>query len=468
MIVLTLSQICDHLREHSSCSQPYELDAIQLQGNNICIYQLSTDSRHVSKHCMFVALKGDNFDGHEFAQVAVENGAVALLVEKRVPIDVPQIVVPDTQRAMGEIGAFVRDFVAPTCIAITGSNGKTSVKEMVATILSQDHSVRYTAGNFNNEIGVPLTLLRLEMGDEYGVFELGANHKGEIDYTSGLVKPSIAMVNNVSSAHLEGFGSLAGVAAAKAEIFNHLDDDGVAIINADDEFAQVMYKASAGHEQLTFGVERSADVMARELVSDPQGCYRFELHYNDQACDISMPLAGRHQVSNALGASAICLALGLSLNEIKVGLQLLSPVKGRMQPKMLGRVRVIDDSYNANPSSVTAAINWLKEIGGNTCLILGDLAELGDNARTLHAEIGQLAKDSGINNVFCFGELTQETSREFGSQHSTDIHQLSKDLINYINKLPEEVTVLVKGSRSAKMERVVDALTVAYGRGEFV
>ncbi|MCL1123593.1 UDP-N-acetylmuramoyl-tripeptide--D-alanyl-D-alanine ligase [Shewanella surugensis] len=468
MIVLTLSQICQHLREHSSCSSPYELESIQLQGEDIYIYQLTIDSRHIPKHGMFVALKGEHFDGHEFAQAAVDNGAIALLVEKRLPINVPQIVVPDPQRAMGEIGAFVRDFVDPVSVAITGSNGKTSVKEMVATILSQHYSVRYTAGNFNNEIGVPLTLLRLEMGDEYGVFELGANHKGEIDYTSALVKPSIAMVNNVASAHLEGFGSLEGVAAAKAEIFNHLDDDGVAIINADDDFSEVMRQASNKHQQLTFGVNCSADVMAKKLVSDPLGCYRFELHYDGQVCEVSMPLTGQHQVSNALGASAICLALGVSLNDIKAGLHLLSPVKGRMQPKILGRVRVIDDSYNANPSSVAVAINWLKEIGGNTCLILGDLAELGDNARALHAELGQLAKQSGIHNVFCVGDLTQETSREFGSQHCTDIHQLSNYLINYINKLPDEVTVLVKGSRSAQMERVVEALTVAYGRGEFV
>ncbi|WP_299496533.1 UDP-N-acetylmuramoyl-tripeptide--D-alanyl-D-alanine ligase [uncultured Shewanella sp.] len=468
MIVLTLSQICEHLRESSHCSKPYELDAIQLQGSDIYIYQLTTDSRHIPKYGMFVALKGDNFDGHQFAQSAVDNGAVALLVEKRLPINVPQIVVPDTQTAMGEIAAFVREFVGPTSVAITGSNGKTSVKEMVATILSQHHSVRYTAGNFNNEIGVPLTLLRLEMGDEFGVFELGANHKGEIDYTSALVKPSIAMVNNVASAHLEGFGSLAGVAAAKSEIFNHLEPDGIAVINADDDFAQVMHTASENHQQLTFGIAHAADVMAKSLVSDHLGCYRFELHYNGDICDISLPLAGRHQVSNALGASAICLALGLSLNDIKEGLLLLSPVKGRMQPKTLGRVRVIDDSYNANPSSVTAAVNWLEEIGGNTCLVLGDLAELGDNASALHEQIGLLAKERGIQNVLCVGELTQETSRAFGSEHCLNIHQLSHNLINYINKLPDEVTVLVKGSRSAQMERVVEALTVAYGHGEFV
>ncbi|WP_298771186.1 UDP-N-acetylmuramoyl-tripeptide--D-alanyl-D-alanine ligase [uncultured Shewanella sp.] len=468
MIVLTLSQICEHLRACSSCSKPYELDAIQLQGSDIYVYQLTTDSRKIPKYGMFVALKGEHFDGHQFAQSAVDNGAIALLVEKRLPIDVPQIVVPNTQIAMGEIAAFVRDFVGPTSVAITGSNGKTSVKEMVATILSQYHSVRYTAGNFNNEIGVPLTLLRLEMGDEFGVFELGANHKGEIDYTSALVKPSVAMVNNVASAHLEGFGSLEGVAEAKSEIFNHLESDGVAVINADDDFAKVMLKASENHQQLTFGITHSADVMAKSVVSDHLGYYRFELHYNGDFCHISMPLAGRHQVSNALGASAICLALGLSLNEIKEGLRLLAPVKGRMQPKKLGRVRVIDDSYNANPSSVTAAINWLEDIGGNTCLVLGDLAELGDNAPALHEQIGELAKKSGIQNVLCVGELTQETSRAFGSQHCVDINQLSNVLINYINKLPGEVTVLVKGSRSAQMERVVEALTVAYGHGEFV
>lgn len=211
-----------------------------LLGEDVVIHHLSSDSRQMTPGSLFVALKGERFDGHAFADKAVELGASALLVERELPFAVPQLLVADPQKAMGRIGALVRDRVNPVCVALTGSNGKTSVKEMVATVLAQRHSVLFTAGNFNNEIGVPLTLLRLEAGHEFGVFELGANHKGEIDYTSSLVRPRVSLVNNVGSAHLEGFGSEAGVAQAKSEIYRHLAEDGVGIVNADDSYADVM------------------------------------------------------------------------------------------------------------------------------------------------------------------------------------------------------------------------------------
>ncbi|ABV89125.1 UDP-N-acetylmuramoyl-tripeptide--D-alanyl-D-alanine ligase [Shewanella pealeana] len=444
----------------------------QLIGDDLPIDSVSSDSRAVDSKTLFVALKGDNFDGHNFAQAAVDAGANALLVERELPIDAAQIVVANSQRAMGEIGAYVREQLAPTCVALTGSNGKTSVKEMIATILSQQHRVLYTAGNFNNEIGVPLTLLRLKQGDEFGVFELGANHAGEIDYTSGLVKPSVAMVNNVASAHLEGFGSLEGVAKAKSEIFNHVTVGGTAVINADDAFADVMLQASSHVKQLCFGVKNEAsrdlDVFATDLIADSYGRYAFSLCYGAEVHRVELPLAGRHQVSNALAATSICLALGLSLAHICQGLSQLKPVKGRMLPSVLGRVTVIDDSYNANPASVGAAIDWLQEIKGNRCLVLGDLGELGDNAALLHRELGALAKAKGVNSLFCVGTLSEGASHAFGSKHYQDIDDLVAGLIQYINELPAEITVLVKGSRSARMERVVEALTTAFGRGEFV
>ncbi|GIU33234.1 UDP-N-acetylmuramoyl-tripeptide--D-alanyl-D-alanine ligase [Shewanella schlegeliana] len=444
----------------------------QLIGDDLPIDNVSSDSRAVDSKTLFVALKGENFDGHNFAQAAVDAGANALLVERALPIEAAQIVVANSQRAMGEIGAYVREQLEPICVALTGSNGKTSVKEMIATILSQKHQVLYTAGNFNNEIGVPLTLLRLQQGDEFGVFELGANHAGEIDYTSSLVKPCVAMVNNVASAHLEGFGSLQGVAKAKSEIFNHVASGGTAVINADDPFADVMLAASAHLKQLRFGVEnefsRELDIWASELSSDNYGRYSFTINHHNEAQQVSLPLAGRHQVSNALAATSICLALGLSLSQICQGLSQLKPVKGRMLPNALGRVTVIDDSYNANPASVGAAIDWLQEIKGNRCLVLGDLGELGDNAALLHRELGELAKAKGVNALFCVGTLSEGASHAFGSNHYHDIDDLVAGLIQYINELPAEITVLVKGSRSARMERVVEALTTAYGRGEFV
>ncbi len=455
MIPLTLSALSKRLNA-------------RLVGVDEEVCHVSSDSRTIPAKTLFVALKGERFDGHNFAETALDNGASALLVDHQLPLNVPQLIVTDTQKAMGEIGSYLRELINPMSVALTGSNGKTSVKEMVATILSQHHKVLYTAGNFNNEIGVPMTLLRLESDDEFGVFELGANHKGEIDYTSSLVKPHVALVNNVASAHLEGFGSLEGVASAKSEIFNHLAATGTAVINADDQFASVMTAASAKYKQLSFAIDSEADIKASELVADSLGCYRFELSYLEERCVVVLPLSGRHQVSNALAATAICLSLGLTLDEIKLGFSLLVPVKGRMQPTQLGRVRIIDDSYNANPASVTAAIDWLQEIEGYRCLVLGDLGELGDNASLLHSELGELAKNRGLEALFTLGELSSNASQAFGSKSHMNLEQLVENLIENIKQLHGDVTVLVKGSRSARMERVVEALVLAYGRGEFV
>lgn len=455
MIPMTLSELTARL-------------SAQLIGDDVTIDNLSSDSRVIEHSTLFVALIGERFDGHDFADVALKNGAAALLVSKPLPLDIPQLLVADTQKAMGEIGSLVKARIAPTSVALTGSNGKTSVKEMVATILSQQHKVLYTAGNFNNEIGVPLTLLRLQPQHEIGVFELGANHIGEIDYTSSLVKPDVALVNNVASAHLEGFGSLDGVAQAKSEIFNHLQADGTAIINADDHYAAVMRAAAADYKQLSYSVGNSADLIATDLQADEQGRYRFTLSYLNQHYSVALPLSGKHQVNNALAATAICLALGLPVEQILTGLTLLQPVKGRMTPKVLGRLTIIDDSYNANPASVGAAIDWLQEIEANRCLVLGDLGELGDNAALLHGQLGELAKTKGIDMLFCLGDLSRHSAEAFGGIHHSDFSQLIAELINYINALSGKVTILVKGSRSAKMERVVEALVNAFERRELL
>ncbi|MCL1076434.1 UDP-N-acetylmuramoyl-tripeptide--D-alanyl-D-alanine ligase [Shewanella dokdonensis] len=432
------------------------------------INSVSTDSRNITTDCLFIALPGERFDGHDYAPTAVSAGATALLVSKLLPLDIPQVLVADTHKALGQLGALVRNRVNPRCVALTGSNGKTSVKEMVATILSQLAPVLYTSGNFNNDIGVPLTALRLEPQHQFAVFELGANHPGEIDYTSAIVRPEVALVNNVGSAHLAGFGSEAGVAAAKSEIFRHLQPQGIAVINADDHYAQVMQEAAAGHQQLTFAVDTNAQLTAANLQHDANGCYRFELHWQAQVQPVVLPLAGRHQVHNALAAAGLCLGLGLTLTDIANGLAAMQPVKGRMQPKPLGRFMLVDDSYNANPNSVTAAINWLQEIDGNRILVLGDLGELGDNAAPLHRELGERARKAGIDALFCCGELTKHTSAAFATEHYQAIESLVDALIKYLNRLPGKVTVLVKGSRSSRMERVVEALVVAFGRGELV
>ena len=435
---------------------------------DVPIGSVSTDSRDIAAGGLFIALKGERFDGHDYAQTAVNSGAGALLVSRLLPLDLPQILVPDTHKALGQLGALVRDRLNPRCVALTGSNGKTSVKEMVATILSQHASVLYTSGNFNNDIGVPLTALRLEPQHQYAVFELGANHPGEIDYTSAIVRPDVALVNNVGSAHLAGFGSEAGVAKAKSEIFLHLQPQGIAVINADDHYAAVMRTAAAGHQQIEFGIDAPAALRAVNLQHDGNGCYRFDMHWQAQVQPVVLPLAGRHQVLNALAATGLCLGLGLTLADIATGLAAMKPVKGRMLPTQLGRITLVDDSYNANPNSVNAAINWLKEIDGNCILVLGDLGELGDNAALLHRALGERARDAGIDALFCCGELTKHTSAAFATEHYQGISPLVDALIIYLNRLSGKVTVLVKGSRSSRMERVVEALVVAFGRGELV
>lgn len=458
MIPLTLQQIATALNAK----------LIPATAAEQLIESVSTDSRDIGTKGLFIALKGERFDAHEFAPTAVKNGAAALLVSRELALDVPQLLVADPHQALGQLAAMVRSLVSLKCVALTGSNGKTSVKEMLATILSQRAKVLYTAGNFNNDIGVPLTALRLEPEHEYAVFELGANHKGEIDYTSAIVRPNVALVNNVASAHLEGFGSEAGVAAAKSEIFNHLAPDGCAIINADDRYAEVMRQAALGYRQLSYGIDAAAELTAKDLQADASGRYRCTLCWQQQEYSLALSLAGRHQVANALAATSVCLALGLDMTSIISGLQQMQPVKGRMLPTELGRVQLIDDSYNANPASVKAAINWLHEIHGNRILVLGDLGELGDNAPLLHRELGEYAREAGIDALFCCGQLTQNTSQGFGTEHLDTQGRLVESLIKYINQLSGSVTVLVKGSRSMRMERVVEALKSAFGRGELV
>ncbi|MGB0892907.1 MAG: UDP-N-acetylmuramoyl-tripeptide--D-alanyl-D-alanine ligase [Parashewanella sp.] len=449
-----------------------------LVGNDIVVASVSTDSRQLEDSCLFVALKGDRFDGHSFADTAIENGAQALLVSSKLAVNVPQLLVSDTRIALGKLGALVKQIVNPVTIAITGSNGKTSVKEMVASILSQQNfnqhpqqdtlhsNVLFTAGNFNNDIGVPLTLLRLEKSHKFGVFELGANHAGEIDYTSALVQPNVALVNNIGQAHLEGFGELIDVAHAKSEIYRHLASDGVAIINADDEFAKTLFDASSSHKQLSFGVSESADVQAVNIESNSIGQYRFTLRYLQQHIDIQLSLYGEHQVHNALAAAAIGIAVNIPLERIVIALEKMQPVKGRMQSQQLGRLLLVDDSYNANPSSVKAAINWLKQRKGYRALVLGDLGELGSDTEALHKDLGCYAKAQQLDALFTLGSISEQAAKGFGGQHFDHFDHLIIVLKQQIELQDHEVSMLVKGSRSAAMERVVEALSTAYGRGE--
>jgi len=431
----------------------------QVFGDDKEITDVTTDTRKLTPGCLFVALKGERSDAHDFAADAVKGGAGALLVSRKLDLPVPQLVVQDTRLALGELGAWVRQQVPARIVALTGSSGKTSVKEMTAAILRQCGNTLYTAGNLNNDIGVPLTLLRLTPEYDFAVIELGANHQGEIAWTVSLTRPEAALVNNLAAAHLEGFGSLAGVAKAKGEIFQGLSPQGIAIINAEsNDWAnwqsqlsqQVVWRFSPGAPDCDFGAEN--------VQVTPQGC-TFILHTPAGSTDITLPLPGRHNIANALAAAALASAVGAPLEAIKKGLSELQPVPGRLFPVKLNEdQQILDDTYNANVGSMTAAVQVLAEMPGYRVLVAGDMGELGVEAEECHRQVGEAAKIAAIDCVLSVGVLSEALSHASGvGEHFTDKAALVTRLKALIAAHPK-LTILVKGSRSAAMEEVVRAL----------
>lgn len=441
----------------------------QLVGENLTIEDVSTDTRNLPAGSLFIALQGPNFNAHEFVPQAIAKGAAAAIVEQQQDCDCPQIIVKDTRYALGLLGAAVKQQVAPKTIAITGSSGKTTVKEMMAAILGRRGKVLATAGNFNNDIGVPLTLLRLTQEHDYGVLELGANHRGEIAYTSGLVKPNVAIINNVSPAHVEGFGDVHGIAKAKSEIFRGLQEGGLAITPQDSEFAGCWQRVLADVRHQTFGSGDAAVVQAHNIALDNAGCATFEISLPSKAgstdrqnAKIHVPIPGQHNVHNALVAAAACLELGCTLADVAAGLQHLEAVPGRLQSHDIATdVRLIDDTYNANVGSTKAALDLLASYSGYRIMVLGDMGELGEDARAYHEEIGAYGIKVGIDNLFTLGVLSQSASDVFnghGGRHFGSLDLLVSHILNLIESQRRPVTILVKGSRSAHMERVVLAL----------
>lgn len=426
----------------------------QLLGEERTIAAVSSDSRQIPADCLFVALKGERFDGHSFCAQAVADGAAALLVSEPLPVAVPQVVVPDTRYGLGQLGAMVRNRVAPKVIAITGSCGKTTVKEMCAAILSQRGSVLATQGNLNNEIGVPLTLLRLTPEHQFAVLELGANHPGEIAWTTSLARPDVALINNVAAAHLEGFGSLQGVALAKSEIFTGLVEQGVAVVNADSEFYS-HWRADLEPNLISFGLEnRRADVLARDIERDALGCHRFTLVTPLGEMDVHLPIPGRHNISNALAATAATLPLGMTLPMIKRGLEMMQPVKGRLCIQQLPGVTLIDDTYNASVESVLAAIDTLAAMPGYRVLVFGDMGELGQEAEAQHRRVGQHARLAGLDAVYTVGSLAALSAEEAQGRHFADKPALFAALGDLLQQQPA-ITLLAKGARSSRMEEVI-------------
>ncbi len=433
------------------------LDA-RLLGEDGVFDGVATDTRQLRPGQLFVALQGPNFDGHDYIATAAARGAVAVLVAHEVKTELPQIVVAEPRAALGEMAALWRARFDIPLIAITGSNGKTTVKEMLAAILGQNKKILATLGNLNNEIGLPLTLLQLDGSHRAAVIEAGASKPGDIAYLTRIAAPTVAVLINAAGAHLAGFGSLESVARSKGEIFAGLAEDGTAIINADDVFADSWREQAGAHRVLSFALDAEADVRGRWRaegalqITTPQG-----------KLSVSLPLSGRHNAMNALAATAAALAAGAVLADIRSGLESLSPVPGRLCWKAgVNGARILDDTYNANPASLLAALEVLADIPGERCLALGDMAELGDEAEALHASAGRRAFDAGVTRLYAVGELSRFAVDAFSELDGGQAwHFACQELL--VERLQADLragcTLLVKGSRSAHMEHVVDALT---------
>jgi len=439
----------------------------KLSGPDVRFNAVSTDSRTVAAGDLFVALQGERFDGSAFAAAAIQCGAAGAMINadrfitlSASGITLPLLLVEDTRIALGKLAAHWRAQFSVPVAAVTGSNGKTTVKEMLASILREaagnSQAVLATRGNLNNDIGMPLTLLQLRATHRYAVIEMGMNHSGEIDYLTRLAQPDVAIVNNASGAHLAGLGSVEAVARAKGEIFSGLPANGIAVINADDEFAP-LWRARAGHAVMDFGLDNPAAIRAQWQV---QG-YGARLSVNTPAggfhADLQVP--GEHNVRNALAATAAAVAMNIALPSIAAGLEKFSGVAGRLQRKPALRDAVlIDDTYNANPASLRSAIKVLMQSAGRKILVLGDMGELGGDAARLHGEIGAEARQMGVNELLALGELSKHAVREFGAGACHFEH--IEDLLAALDMdLDADSTVLVKGSRFMKMERVVQHLT---------
>jgi UDP-N-acetylmuramoyl-tripeptide--D-alanyl-D-alanine ligase len=451
MISLMLSQIAE------------SLDA-ELIGNDMVINSVSTDTRNIEQGALFVALVGERFDAHNFTHQAVESGAGALLVSKPVSDDVPQLLVKDTKLALGQLGALVHQTCMTPTVAITGSCGKTTVKEMIASIMEQKGQVLFTAGNFNNEIGVPLTLLRSTPEDDFAVIELGANHIGEIAYTTRLVQPDVALVNNVAAAHLEGFGSMDGVKQAKGEIYQGLNAGSVAIVNLDSHGGDYWQEVLADKVVKTFSLtDSSADFTASDISLNEIGEASFMLNTPQGEIKLTLGIIGQHNVANALAATALALELGASLEMIQSGLASLNKVKGRVELIELNQqIKLIDDSYNASVPAMTAAADLLAGFKGVRWLILGNMAELGDESLALHRQVGQHAAPFKFEYVLTFGTDAKAISEECGGLHFED-HQSMIDFIKQqIEQHQEPQILLVKGANSAGMSKVAAAVKEMY------
>jgi UDP-N-acetylmuramoyl-tripeptide--D-alanyl-D-alanine ligase len=433
---------------------------------------ISTDTRTLQPGDLFIALRGDNFDGHNFVAEAQQRGAVAAIVRHKVAAEIPQLCVEDTLRALGKLGAWRREQFSVPILTVTGSCGKTTTKEILATILRNCGNTLVSIKSYNNEIGVPLTLWQLNQDHQFAVLEVGANHFGEISYLTNLIKPQVAVITNAAACHLEGFGgSVAGVAKGKGEIFEGLAMGGTAVLHVDDEyFTYWKSLLKPWHNLITFGINNKAmaDVSVADLQFNSEGQAQFVLLAPQFNVPITLPLLGKHNVYNALAAVAVALAVGASSEAIKTGLETVAPVKMRFVSNVGYKgAKIIDDTYNANPSAVQAALDLFQYYPGKKLLVLGDMLELGDEACFLHQQIGEMIAASAIDNLYTYGKFGEIVARAFSSKCRdsqkqayafTDKAELTKAIRKAIDA---NTTVLIKGSRGMKMEEVVAGLLVS-------
>ncbi|NKB75918.1 MAG: UDP-N-acetylmuramoyl-tripeptide--D-alanyl-D-alanine ligase [Gammaproteobacteria bacterium] len=437
-----------------------------LVGPDAECHAVKIDSRSVQCGDLFVAIPGEKYDGHDYVATVSEQFAAGAMVSKPQNTEIGQVVVKDTTRSLGLLGAHWRSRFDVPVVSVTGSNGKTTVTALISTILNVTGNCLSPKGSFNNQWGVPLTLLELRDAHDYIVVEMGMNHIGELDYLSSLARPDVALLNNAAPAHLEGLGSVEKIAEAKAEIFNGLRDGGVAILNADDAFYGYWKDGLSAHEGnhsvLTFGWSENADVVIENLVCLESGS-SFELKISGQRISVDIPLLGAHNAMNAAAAACAAYAIGLTPEQIKEGLENGKAKAGRLNMKngLFGSM-IVDDSYNANPASMKAGIDVLARMDRRKILVLGEMAELGDSAWDLHYQIGKYAKDAGIEQLYCLSEKNTQVSSAYVEGYGGDAKQFSSltALVEELKSvLDADVLVVIKGSRSSGMERVVGEVT---------
>ena len=447
----------------------WQFGAVPVESNNdankpISSTRIATDTRTIKTGDIFLALTGDNFDGHDYLDIAIEKGAVAAIVSRPIAADIAQLVVDDTRLALGQLAAYRRQqHDNLTVIAITGSSGKTTCKEMLGSIFGRLAPTLITRGNLNNDLGVPMMLLELSDHHRYAILELGANHIGEIAYTAEIVQPDVACILNIGTAHLGEFGSREGICQTKAEIYHTLHDNQFAIVPDKDDFTNQLRRIAEKHTPNVIGFGNT-DVSASHLDVEPERS-EFKLHIGSEVHDINLPLAGEHNVNNALAAAACAHALNIDISDIVVGLENARPAKGRLNSQLLGMHRLIDDTYNANPHSVRAAAKVLAAQTGTQVMVLGDIGELGEAAISEHQSLGRTIATTGINVLLCVGQYAPYTVAGAQEISAINAHAFAdKDsLLAYLQSYlqaqqAQPCTVLFKGSRSMEMETLINAL----------